>query len=138
MLWQVHIPGSRSPDARVRLQVLQSQTVDQQDIKIKPSTPTATFLEWYETHGRKQKAPEAKEDGEAPADDDSREMEATEAVMDLVSQREGRGGSGRAGSGRGGRGSSETAALISGVAKDVRRCALFWMDPLCETTCHCV
>lgn len=115
----------------VRLQVLQSQTVDQQDIKIKPSTPTATFLEWYETHGRKQKAPEAKEDGEAPADDDSREMEATEAVMDLVSQREGRGGRG------GGRGGADTDALISGVAKDVRRCALGLRARL-RVTCNCV
>lgn len=99
--------------------MLQNLTVDQQDIKVKPSTPTATYLEWWETHGRRVKAAaEAKEDGEAAVDDDSREMEATEAVMDLVSRREG-----RAASGRGGRGSAaDTDALISGVAKDVHRC----------------
>ena len=89
---------------------------------MKPSTPTATYLEWWEHHGRKQKvAAETKEDGEAPVDDDSREMEATEAALDLVSQRDGRS---RSASGRAGGGSMDADALISGVAKDMRRCPL--------------
>lgn len=119
------------------MQVLPNQTIDGQDIQVKPTNPSKQYLDWWESHGRAAAgaaaaaAGEATEDGEAAADDDTAEMEATEAVMDLVARRMGTGGgppqppkrSGSSrGDDRGGKRGSDTDALIRGVAQEASRC----------------
>lgn len=118
------------------MQVLPNQTIDGQDIQVKPTNPSKQYLDWWESNGRAAAvaaaAEEGGEDGEAAVDEDAAEMDATEAVMDLVAQRMGTGGtaaktgrrSGRGGTrgdDRGGDKGGDTDALIRGVAQESNR-----------------
>jgi hypothetical protein len=126
-------------------QVLPNQTIDGQDIQVKPTNPSRQYLDWWENTSRAAAAgtasAEGAEDGEAAVDEDSAEMEATEAVMDLVAQRMGSsggaGGANRSAQRSGGGNSrrdrsgasayapgSDTDALISGVAQEANRCVV--------------
>ena len=125
------------------VQVLPEHKIDGQELKLQPTLPTKKYLAWWNAHGA---AAAAEEDGEAGVDEEAREMEAMEQVLDLLTSRDAsRGGGGgdrggglaarRAGGVRGG-GDAADRLIDRAEARSCATSSLWIVAPaVCSSVC---
>jgi hypothetical protein len=105
--------------------VLPEKVIDGKAIQIQPTKPTKEYLAWWAEHGERSAAPkdsDVPEDGEAAGEmeEEAKEMEAMEEVMDIITKREQNGGS------RSSRKAERDATdrVLDSISRSDQKCAL--------------
>jgi hypothetical protein len=78
------------------LQVLPDKVIDGKAIRIQPTNPTKEYLAWWAEHGERSAGlKDSVEDGEAAGEveEEAKELEAMEEVMDIITRRDQNGAS---------------------------------------------